>query len=105
MIIDVTGIELTPGNFGMDCKGNGISFDENGELIIGKNQYLANIQQDKNYGFKNINKSHWGLVFDKISYGDNAYSTKVQVILKIELGVIVAPEIYYRYMKRNLFNK
>lgn len=33
MIIDVTGIELTPGNSGMNCKGNGICFDENGELI------------------------------------------------------------------------
>lgn len=79
--------------------------DEKGELIIGNNQYLSNIQQDKNYGFKNINKSHWGLVFDKISYGDNAYSTKVQVIFKIEFGVIVAPEIYYQYIKKSLFNK
>ena len=30
MIIDVTGIELTPGNGGKDCKGNGRHFDENG---------------------------------------------------------------------------
>ena len=33
MIIDVTGIELTPGNNGEDCKGNGKRFDENGNLI------------------------------------------------------------------------
>ena len=28
MIIDVTGIPLTPGNFGKDCKGNGKHYDE-----------------------------------------------------------------------------
>lgn len=33
MIIDVTGIELTPGNNGEDCKGNGKHFDENGNPI------------------------------------------------------------------------
>ena len=33
MIIDVTGIELTPGNCGKDCLGNGTHFDENGDLI------------------------------------------------------------------------
>lgn len=33
MITDVTGIELTPGNNGEDCKGNGKHFDENGNLI------------------------------------------------------------------------
>ena len=33
MIIDVTGVELTPGNFGKDCLGNGEHFDENGNLI------------------------------------------------------------------------
>ena len=33
MIIDVTGIELTPGNNGEDCKGNGKHLDENGNLI------------------------------------------------------------------------
>ncbi len=33
MIIDVTGIELTPGNDGKDCLGNGSHYDENGELI------------------------------------------------------------------------
>ena len=32
-IIDVTGIELTPGNHGDNCKGNGTYFDENGEPI------------------------------------------------------------------------
>ena len=32
-IIDVTGIELTPGNGGKDCKGNGSHFDENGNLL------------------------------------------------------------------------
>ena len=32
MIIDITGIELTPGNGGKDCKGNGNHFDENGKL-------------------------------------------------------------------------
>ena len=30
MIIDISGIELTPGNNGDDCKGNGKHFDENG---------------------------------------------------------------------------
>ncbi len=30
MIIDVTGIKLTPGNGGRDCLGNGRHFDENG---------------------------------------------------------------------------
>ncbi len=33
MIIDVTGVELTPGNEGEFCKGNGEHFDENGDLI------------------------------------------------------------------------
>lgn len=33
MIIDVTGIELTPGNHGIDCLGNGEHIDINGELI------------------------------------------------------------------------
>ena len=33
MIIDVTGIELNPGNGGIDCLGNGEHFDKNGEPI------------------------------------------------------------------------
>ncbi len=33
MIIDVTGIELIPGNKGKDCPGNGEHYDINGELI------------------------------------------------------------------------
>lgn len=33
MIIDITGIELTPGNNFNDCLGNGNNYDENGELI------------------------------------------------------------------------
>ena len=33
MIIDVTGIELLPGNNGDDCMGNGEHFDERGHLI------------------------------------------------------------------------
>lgn len=33
MIIDITGVKLTPGIFGKDCKGNGEHYDENGELI------------------------------------------------------------------------
>ena len=33
MIIDVTGIELTPGNNGEDCKGNGKHLGENGNPI------------------------------------------------------------------------
>ena len=33
MIIDTTGIEITPLNGGKDCKGNGKHFDENGMLI------------------------------------------------------------------------
>lgn len=32
-IIDVTGIELTPGNFGKYCLGNGTHFDEKGKLL------------------------------------------------------------------------
>jgi len=33
MIIDITGIILTPGNMGLDCLGNGEHFDEKGEPI------------------------------------------------------------------------
>ena len=33
MIIDISGIELTPGNRGEECKGNGKHFDKNGKLI------------------------------------------------------------------------
>ena len=33
MIIDVTGIELTPGNGGAGCLGNGNHFDKNGKRI------------------------------------------------------------------------
>lgn len=33
MIIDVTGIELTPGNNGKDCLGNGLHFYEDGTWI------------------------------------------------------------------------
>ncbi len=33
MFIDVTGIELTPGNRGEDCIGNGKHWDENGNPI------------------------------------------------------------------------
>lgn len=33
MIIDITGIELTPGNGGMDCLGNGKHTDCEGNLI------------------------------------------------------------------------
>lgn len=33
MIIDITGIVLTPGNNGNDCLGNGECFDENGQPI------------------------------------------------------------------------
>ncbi len=33
MIIDITGIELTPGNNGEDCKGNGKHLDEYGNRI------------------------------------------------------------------------
>ena len=33
MIIDVTGVELTPGNFGKDCLGNGKHIDANGDII------------------------------------------------------------------------
>ena len=32
-IIDITGIELTPGNEGKDCKGNGTQFDEHGNPL------------------------------------------------------------------------
>ena len=33
MIIDETGIVLTPGNTGKDCLGNGEHFDDKGNLI------------------------------------------------------------------------
>lgn len=33
MIIDITGTELTPGNNGEDCEGNGKHYDESGNLI------------------------------------------------------------------------
>ena len=33
MIIDITGIELTPGNRGENCKGNGLYLDRNGKII------------------------------------------------------------------------
>ncbi len=33
MIIDITGVELTPGNNGEDCKGNGKYQDSYGNLI------------------------------------------------------------------------
>ena len=33
MIIDVTGIELIPGNEGIDCPGNGEHIDKNGKYI------------------------------------------------------------------------
>ena len=33
MIIDITGIELTPGNHGTNCLGNGEHFYKNGEPI------------------------------------------------------------------------
>ncbi len=33
MLIDVTGIILTPGNFGRDCLGNGSHYDENGNPL------------------------------------------------------------------------
>ena len=33
MIIDITGIELVPGNCGNDCWGNGNHYNENGEPI------------------------------------------------------------------------
>lgn len=33
MILDISGIELTPNNNGKDCKGNGEHLDENGNII------------------------------------------------------------------------
>lgn len=33
MIIDITGIELIPGNNGNDCPGNGEHYDKNGNRI------------------------------------------------------------------------
>lgn len=33
MIIDITGIELTPGNKGIDCLGNGKNYNQYGKLI------------------------------------------------------------------------
>ena len=33
MIIDITGVRLTLGNFGKDCLGNGNCYDEKGKSI------------------------------------------------------------------------
>ena len=33
MITDITGTTLIPGNRGKDCPGNGMTHDENGNLI------------------------------------------------------------------------
>lgn len=33
MIVDVTGIELVPGNLGQDCPGNGPHRDNTGNLL------------------------------------------------------------------------
>lgn len=33
MIVDVSGVVLTPGNGGKNCAGNGEHFDEQGNLI------------------------------------------------------------------------
>ena len=33
MIIDITGIELIPGNLGRDCAGNGEHIDQEGKLL------------------------------------------------------------------------
>lgn len=33
MMIDITGLELVPGNNGNDCPGNGEYFDKNGNII------------------------------------------------------------------------
>ena len=33
MILDITGIELIPGNKGKDCPGNGNHMDKSGNLI------------------------------------------------------------------------
>ena len=33
MLIDITGVELTPGNHGNDCLGNGEHFDKKGNPI------------------------------------------------------------------------
>ena len=33
MLIDVTGIEITPGNGGRDCLGNGSHYNNEGKLI------------------------------------------------------------------------
>ena len=33
MIIDITGIELIPGNLGRDCAGNGEHIDKEGKLL------------------------------------------------------------------------
>ena len=33
MYIDITGIQLNPGENGTNCEGNGTSYDKNGNLI------------------------------------------------------------------------
>ena len=33
MIIDITGVELIPGNGGKHCKGNGLFVDSSGKII------------------------------------------------------------------------
>lgn len=34
MLVDITGVVLTPGNNGDDCMGNGEHYDGNGNQII-----------------------------------------------------------------------
>ena len=62
MIIDVTGIELTPGNGGKDCKGNGIHFDENGnryECCCDECDYmLCCIDEDWGWGVSHFIESN-----------------------------------------------
>ena len=55
MIIDITGIELTPGYGGEYCKGNGEHFDEQGEPIeccCDECNYLLSLLLQSEYRYK-----------------------------------------------------
>ena len=57
MIIDITGVELTPGNGGRDCLGNGEHYDNDGKIIEcccdECNYYLCCFERDYHKGLYN----------------------------------------------------
>ena len=76
-----------------------------GKFIIGQNDDLKQIQKNTGYSFKHIDQYYWEIIFDIISYGDDAYMVNVPVSFQIELGVIIAPDNYYKFIKKTLFDK